>query len=51
MTRGRRGRRLRVEAEHLAERKAEDAGAADAQEVAAGHLGVGVAEVGIKSTG
>ena len=40
-----------VELEHLAEGEAEDAGAAEPQEVAARELGVGVAEVGIETTG
>ena len=40
-----------MEPEELAEGEAEDAGAAEAQEVAARELGVGVAEVGIETTG
>jgi hypothetical protein len=42
---------LSLETEELAEREAEDAGAAETQEVAARELGVGVAEVGIEATG
>jgi hypothetical protein len=40
-----------LEIEELAEREPEDAGAAEAQEIAPRHLRMGVTEVGIESTG